>query len=82
LPSPDIQQYLRECDEVLIHIDEGGRSPDVVEDMAVVQYPADYVELAKSIGDEMLAMNDHGAWAGVWAKERAEVKSHFLKNDI
>jgi hypothetical protein len=77
--QPDIQQYIRECDEVLRHIDdsEGGiedvKTADPLESASSFQCPAECVELAKSVGEEMQEKNDHGAWAGVWAKERAEV---------
>lgn len=86
---PDIQQYLRACHEVWRNADdhesvncspEGGGSS--VEDIQTInpesignfQHPAELVALAKSIGEEMLQKNDHGAWAGVWARERVEVK--------
>jgi hypothetical protein len=86
--QPDIQQYLRECDEVLMHIDgqegtnPGGGGGSGIEDTKTTnppesttnfQYPAECVELAKSICEEMQGKNDHGAWAGPWAKERVQV---------
>jgi len=78
IAQPDIQQYLRECDEILGRIDDHesvqdhseGKSSTIEE---IFQYPAEFVELAKSISEEMQGKRDHGAWAGVWAKERAEV---------
>ena len=81
--QPDLQQYLRECDDVLRHIDgsesvedrseDGGFIEDTIDSTDVFQYPAECVELAKSIGEEMQGKHDLGSWAGVWAKERAEV---------
>jgi len=70
--QPDMQQYLRECDEVLSHTDDQENAQDhSIEE--TFQYPAECVALAKSIGEEMQGKRDYGAWAGVWAKERAEV---------
>jgi hypothetical protein len=88
--QPDMQQYLRECDEVLRHVDGSDSRKDRSEDGSSdfediettglsesdFQYPAECVEFAKSIGEEMLEKNDHGAWAGVWAKDRAEVSDY------
>ena len=85
--QPDIQQYFRECDEILRHVDDpessgprhegGGSSPEDVTNsskpMVDFQYPANHVELAKSVGEEMLGENEQGSWAGAWAKERTEV---------
>ena len=72
--QPDIQQYIRECDEVLSHIDDHENAQDHSEGIEeIFQYPAECAALAKSVGEEMQGKRDHGAWAGVWAKESAEV---------
>lgn len=85
--QPDIQRYLQECDEILRHVDGleswgaphegGGSNTEVVTNPSELlinfQYPADYVELAKSVSEEMLGENEQGAWAGAWAKGRVEV---------
>jgi hypothetical protein len=78
-----VQQYLRECDEVLRHVKDtestpedgssGNETTDSPESRTTFQHPAECVETAKFVGEEMLEKNDYGAWAGVWAKERAEV---------